>query len=98
MSKETTETETKTVAKAAKTKSETVETVVYVGPTIPGVASHNTVFNNGLPQGVTDAIANEPAFNNLLVPVNGLAAALSDIANKRGATYAFYEKAANYKA
>lgn len=74
------------------------ETVVYVGPTISGVASHNTVFNNGLPQGMQDAIAKEPAFKNLLVPVSALAAATSDIANKRGATYVFYEKALNYKA
>lgn len=74
------------------------ETVVYVGPTISGVASHNTVFNNGLPQSVQDAITKEPAFKNLLVPVSALAAATSDIANKRGATYVFYEKALNYKA
>lgn len=74
------------------------ETVVYVGPTIAGVASHNTVFNNGLPQNVQDAITKEPAFKNLLVPIGALAAATSDIANKRGATYVFYEKALNYKA
>lgn len=74
------------------------ETVVYVGPTVVGVASHNTVFNNGLPQNMQEAIAKEPAFKNLLVSVSALAAATSDIANKRGATYVFYEKALNYKA
>lgn len=74
------------------------ETVVYVGPTIPGVANHNAVFNNGLPKGMQDAIEKEPAFKNLLVPVSQLAAATGDIANKRGATYVFYEKALNYKA
>lgn len=77
-------------------KTETV--VVYVGPTIPGVANHNAVFNNGLPKGMQDAIEKEPAFKNLLVPVAQLAAATGDIANKRGATYVFYEKALNYKA
>lgn len=73
------------------------ETVVYVGPTIPGVASHNTVFNNGLPQSVQDAVANEPAFNNLLVSVSALAAATSDIANKRGAIYVFYQKVLKFE-
>lgn len=81
-----------TTVKAAQT-----ETLVYVGPSILGVAYHNTVFNNGVPQELQTAMNEEPAFKNLLVPIGQLAAVGSDIANKRGAAYIFYEKALQYK-
>lgn len=85
-------------AKTAQAKAAaTPETVVYVGPSILGVANRNTVYNNGLPQELQDAIKKEPAFKNLLVPISQLSAAGSDIANKRGAAYTFYEKAMQYK-
>lgn len=84
----------KTTQAKAATKP---ETVVYIGPSILGVANHNTVYNNGLPQELQDAIEKEPAFKNLLVPISQLAAAGNDIANKRGAAYTFYEKAMQYK-
>lgn len=73
------------------------ETVAYVGPTIMGVATHNQIFNNGLPDGLVDAMGKEPAFKSLVVPIGSLAAAGSDIANKTGAAYAFYKKALDYK-
>lgn len=73
------------------------ERLVYVGPSILGVAYHNTVFNNGVPQELQTAMDEEPAFKNLLVPIGQLAAVGSDIANKRGAAYIFYEKALQYK-
>lgn len=87
-----------TKAKTTQTKaSAKPETVVYVGPSILGVAYHNTVYNNGLPQELQDAIEKEPAFRNLLVPISQLSAVGNDIANKRGAAYIFYEKALQYK-
>lgn len=73
------------------------DAMVYVGPTVMGVATHNQVFNNGLPDGLKDAMEKEPAFKSLVVPVGSLAAVGNDIANKTGAAYVFYEKALNYK-
>lgn len=81
----------------ATVKAAQTETLVYVGPSILGVAYHNTVFNNGVPQELQTAMDEEPAFKNLLVPIGQLAAVGSDIANKRGAAYIFYEKALQYK-
>jgi hypothetical protein len=92
---QTAETSTAKEATIAKVRN---ENVVYVGPTIAGVATHNTVFNNGLPQSLNEAIAKEPAFKNLLVPISKLASTLSDISNKSGAAYVFYQKAEKYKA
>lgn len=89
------------VAEASATEvtaTETVQTVVYVGPTVPGVAAHNTVFNNGLTAEMSAAIQKEPAFGSLVVPINKLAQASKDIASKSGATYVFYKKAVEFKA
>ena len=45
------EAKTKAVQAEAKTVAKTQETMVYAGPTILGVATHNQFFNNGLPDG-----------------------------------------------
>ena len=45
----------------AKTVAKTQETMVYAGPTILGVATHNQFFNNGLPDGLKTAMEKEPA-------------------------------------
>lgn len=88
---------TEGVTEQATVKAAQTETLIYVGPSILGVAYHNTVFNNGVPQELQTAMDEEPAFKNLLVPIGQLAAIGSDIANKRGAAYIFYEKALQYK-
>lgn len=75
----------------AKTVAKTQETMVYAGPTILGVATHNQFFNNGLPDGLKTAMEKEPAIYNL-------AAVNADIASQSGAAYVFYKKAAEYKA
>lgn len=82
----------------AKTLAKTQETMVYAGPTILGVATHNQFFNNGLPEGLKVAMEKEPAIYNLVVPISNLAAVNADIASESGAAYVFYKKAAEYKA
>lgn len=73
-------------------KSGKQETVVYVGPTITGVAARNQIFNNGLPDGLKEAIEKEPAIASLIVPISELAAANQSINTKTGATYVFYSR------
>ena len=97
MSKATATTTAATPKVAATATMAVPESVVYVGPSILGVAYHNTVYNNGLPQELQAAIEKEPAFKNLIVPISQLSSVGSDIANKRGAAYIFYEKALKYK-
>ncbi len=85
--------------------SETSETVkepnpkilVYVGPTIAGVASHGMIFNNGLSKELNVAMEKEPAFNGLVVPVTELAKAIKEIERELGATYVLYNKVVNYR-
>lgn len=83
---------------ATKTVAKTQETMVYAGPTILGVATHNQFFNNGLPEGLKAAMEKDPAIYNLVVPISSLAAVNADIASQSGAAYVFYKKAAEYKA
>ena len=91
------EAKTKAVQAEAKQEAKTVakaqETMVYAGPTILGVATHN-----GLPDGLKTAMEKEPAIYNLVVPISRLAAVNADIASQSGAAYVFYKKAAEYKA
>ena len=71
--------------------------LMYVGPTIVGVASHGTVLNNGLTEPLKAAIEKEPAIRGLLIPIESAAVALRDIDTKTGVTFSLYEKVANYK-
>lgn len=71
--------------------------LMYVGPTIVGVASHGTVLNNGLTESLKAAIEKEPAIRGLLISIENAAVALREIDTKTGATYSLYEKVANYK-
>lgn len=72
--------------------------LVYVGPTVKGVAEKNRIFNNGLSAELIEAGKREPAFLNLVVPVERLSAAQTEIESQSGALYAIYQKAAAYKA
>lgn len=84
-------------AEVTKITPKEPETVVYVGPTIAGVASHVTTYNNGLPKGLKTAIEKEPAFRGLVVPLANLAKAIGDLQTKSGVTHTLYNKVLNYR-
>nr|DAN92350.1 MAG TPA: hypothetical protein [Caudoviricetes sp.] len=84
-------------AEVTKITTKEPETVVYVGPTIAGVASHVTTYNNGLPEGLKIAIEKEPAFRGLVVPLTNLAKAIGDLQTKSGVTHTLYNKVLNYR-
>lgn len=72
------------------------ETVVYIGPTIPGIATANTIYNNGLPEMLLKEIEKCRPVGSLIVPVRGLAEARKDLDRKGSVTAICYEKAAAY--
>lgn len=78
---ETIETAEKAV-EAAETEpaAEQPVPVCYVGPTIPGILQHATIYNYGLPDMITEAMAECPAIRGLLIPVADMpvAYAISD--------------------
>lgn len=71
--------------------------IVYVGPTIIGVATRNTVYD-GIPASLQTAIQDAPYLGNLCVPVSGLADAMNQIRQKSGAIYTMYKKALAFSA
>lgn len=66
--------------------------IIYVGPTIPGVATRNTVYSE-TPESLKAAAQAAPYLNGLCVPVSGLSDALAQIRHRKGAVYTLYQKA-----
>lgn len=60
-------------AESKNTKVAPVQQLVYVGPTIRGIAVENTVFKNGLPEELKKKVEEVPAMKSLLVGVDNLA-------------------------
>lgn len=79
-------------AKAAPATQE-AETVVYIGPDIPG-AKQYTTYNNGLPDALKDRAKAQPFFNSLIVPVERLAQASAELAKEGSALSVFFKRAA----
>ena len=50
-------------------KAEQATTVVYCGPSIPGVAKQYTAYTNGIPTALAEAIVKQPAMEGLVVTV-----------------------------
>ena len=82
-------------AKAAPATQE-AETVVYIGPDIPG-AKQYTTYNNGLPDALKDRAKAQPFFNSLIVPVERLAQASAELAKEGSALSVFFKRAAESK-
>lgn len=78
-------------AKAAPATQE-AETVVYIGPDIPG-AKQYTTYNAGLPDALKEKIKEHPFFNSLVVPVEKLAKASTELAKEGSALSILYRKA-----
>lgn len=66
--------------------------VAYIGPTFRGAAK-GTVYNNGLPQALKEAIEAKPAISQLLVPVEGLPKANKSLADPDSALSRLYQVA-----
>lgn len=66
--------------------------IVYVGPTIPGVATRNAVYEE-LPEALTKAIKATPYLGGLCVPIPKLPRAMNQIDQQQGRIYMLYTKA-----
>lgn len=66
-------------------------TLVYVGPTIPGIANHGTAYNNGIPQGLRKEAEKKPLLNKLIVDITDMPEAIRSINRKTGVIYEAYK-------
>ena len=73
-----------------KNSEQTAGTVVYVGPTIPGVANQNTFYTNGIPTPLAEAIANNPSMGGLLIPLDQLPDAMKKLNGEYGHIFRLY--------
>lgn len=67
-------------------------TVVYCGPTIPGVAKQYTFFQGGIPAALSAAADRLPALGGLVVPLDQLPEAMRQLREKQGPIYALFRK------
>lgn len=68
------------------------QTVMYLGPTIKGVAATGTLYNNGLPEGMKKEMEKQPLIRELLASVGQIAEKQKAIKDKRSAISVIYGK------
>lgn len=66
--------------------------IFYAGPTIPGVATRNTMYD-GTPETLATAIQAAPYLAGLCLPASQMSQALTQIERRQGGIYQLYEKA-----
>lgn len=64
---------------------------VWVGPSITGVATRNTVYEKR-PEALEKAIENAPYIAGLCVPITRLSEAMTQINRKQGGFYTLYQR------
>ncbi len=67
--------------------------VIYMGPTIRGVAVQGTVFEDGIPPELQKIAVHERAVNALIIPVKDLPRANRELATAGSALDILYKKA-----
>lgn len=67
---------------------------IYIGPNIKGVVKSGTSFRNGLPTKLKEKITEQPILEKLIVSVEELAQAQSEIKEKGTVLNTVYEKVA----
>lgn len=65
---------------------------VYIGPTIPGVATRNAVYEE-LPEALAKATKLKPYLGGLCVPISSLPKAMEQIERQEGRFSTLYKKA-----
>lgn len=74
-------------------KTERAAAVVYCGPTIPGVAKQFTVYANGLPAPLAEAVQKDPAMGGLVIALEQLPDAMKKLRGGYGHIYRLYRLA-----
>lgn len=76
--------------KDAPTPPEASGPVAYCGPTIPGAARQYTVYQNGIPGSLAEALADNPALRGLVLPLDRLPEARASLGKRSGPIYSLY--------
>lgn len=71
-------------------KAEQTATVVYVGPSVPGVANQFTFYREGIPTALAEAIRDTPAMEGLVIPLEQLPEAMKMLRGGSGQIFRLY--------
>lgn len=87
-----------TATKSAKTTAANTapSIMVYAGPTISGVVTANTVFNNGITTELQELALKVPAVKALIVPVEKLGESRAQLNNATSAISICYARVLEY--
>ncbi len=66
--------------------------MIYVGPTIPGVAERNRIYRGSVPEAIGEMAGRNAYFANLLVPVTTLREAREELGTKGSVLAVSYRK------
>ena len=66
-------------------------TLVYCGPTIPGVAKQFTSYRGGIPEALAAARKQTPVLGGLIVPLDQLPEAMRQLRQKSGRIHTLYK-------
>lgn len=88
--------EVRETAEAEKEVKKEPENLMYVGPTIPGLAIQNTVYTE-LPAAAAEVCKEVPEMRNLFIPVIKYPAAEQMLRTGKGYIFSAYKKALEYK-
>ncbi|MCI8337945.1 MAG: hypothetical protein HFH62_04555 [Lachnospiraceae bacterium] len=67
--------------------------MIYVGPTVPGVAERNRIYR-GIPEGIREKAREDPYFANLMIPIGELKAARQSLETRGSVLAVSYEEVA----
>ena len=81
------------MSKDPKKTDQAAGPVVYCGPTVPGVAVQYTVYTNGTPAALAEAIKEKPILGGLVVPLDKLPEVRRQFHAGAGRYYTLYRKA-----
>lgn len=63
---------TESVAEVEAEVEAVPETLIYIGPTLPGILSHAMICRNGIPEHLQAVIIKCPAIRALMIPIEDL--------------------------
>ena len=81
------------MSKDQKKTTPATGSVVYCGPTIPGVAVQYTTYTNGTPTALAEAVKEKPVLGGLVVPLDKLPEVRRQFHDGAGRYYTLYRKA-----
>ena len=80
------------MSRETKKAEQTAGSVVYCGPTVPGVAVQYTVYTNGTPTALAEAIKKKPILGGLVVPLDQLPEVRRQFHAGAGRYYTLYQR------